>query len=106
MKALTGTPAGFSHSGSRFGHCDSGAAKRELGCAALRPQSGVHALPVQSMSRAGGVSVMPSHHTSPSSVIATFVKIVFFRIVSIAFAFERYDVPGATPKKPFSGLIA
>ena len=104
--ALMGTPAGFSHSGSRIGHCDSGAVKRELGCAALRPQSGVHAWPVQSVSRAGGVSVMPSHHTSPSSVIATFVKIVFFRIVFIAFALERYDVPGATPKKPFSGLIA
>src|SRR5262245_14683515 len=58
------------------------------------------------MSWFGGVSVRPSHHTSPSSVRATFVKIVFCRIISIALALERYDVPGATPKEPVSGLIA
>ena len=79
---------------------------RAFGCAALRPQSGVHGLPVQSVSLAGGSSVMPSHQTSPSSVRATLVKMVFFLIVSIALGLELYDVPGATPKKPFSGLIA
>ncbi|OPZ70134.1 MAG: hypothetical protein BWY81_00080 [Firmicutes bacterium ADurb.Bin467] len=49
---------------------------------------------------------MPSHHTSPSSVSATFVKIVFLAMVCMAFGFESLDVPGATPKKPASGLIA
>src|SRR5271157_3436599 len=106
MKALMGTPAGFSHSGSRIGHCDSGAVKRALGCAALRPQSGVHAWPVQSVSAGGGVLVMPSHHTSPSGVRATLVKMVFRAIDAMALAFELIKVPGATPKKPASGLMA
>ena len=38
--------------------------------------SGVQSLPFQSMRCAGGSSVMPSHHTSPSSVRATLVKMV------------------------------
>ena len=92
------------------GHCDAGAVKRAFGCAALRPVSfpisGVHLLPCQSVSSGGGVSVMSSHQTSPSGVKATFVKIVFFLIVSIAFGLDLYEVPGATPKKPASGLIA
>ena len=50
--------------------------------------------------------VIPSHHTSPSSVLATFVKIVFRAIVPIAFGLVSTPVPGATPKKPASGLIA
>ena len=37
--------------------------------------SGVQSLPCQSIRCAGGSSVMPSHHTSPSSVSATLVKI-------------------------------
>src|SRR5262249_49459401 len=89
IRPLIGTPAGFSHSGSRLGHCANGAVKRALGCAALRPQSGVHGCPLQSVSLAGGWSVIPSHPTSPSSVMATFVKIVFLLIVSIAFGLER-----------------
>src|SRR4051812_11329347 len=71
MKALIGTPAGSSHRSSRIGHWDSGAVNRALGCAAGRPQSGAHGRPVQSVSRAGGASVRPSHHTSPSAVVAT-----------------------------------
>jgi hypothetical protein len=43
---------------------------------------------------------------SPSSVRAQFVKIEFLRIVAIAFGFVSSPVPGATPKKPASGLIA
>ena len=43
---------------------------------------------------------------SPSSVSATFVKIEFLAIVRIAFGFVFSPVPGATPKKPASGLIA
>ena len=34
MKAEIGTPDGSSHLGSIDGHCDAGAVKRELGCAA------------------------------------------------------------------------
>jgi hypothetical protein len=30
---------------------------------------------------------MPSHHTPPSGVSATFVKMVFFVIIAIAFEF-------------------
>ena len=49
---------------------------------------------------------MPSHQMSPSSVSAQLVKIVFSRIVAIAFGLVSSPVPGATPKKPASGLIA
>ena len=49
---------------------------------------------------------MPSHQTSPSSVFAQLVKIVFSRIVAIAFGLVSSPVPGATPKKPASGLTA
>ena len=49
---------------------------------------------------------MPSHQTSPSSVSATLVKIESARIVAIAFGLVFSLVPGATPKKPASGLIA
>src|SRR5215831_13416592 len=86
--ALIGTPSGSSHAGSMVGHCEAGAVKREFGCAALAPVclaiSGVHRLPCQSVHSAGGSSVMPSHHTPPSGVSATFVKIVLRANVSIA----------------------
>ena len=49
---------------------------------------------------------MPSHHTSPSSVSAMLVKIVFSRIVAMALGLVFSPVPGATPKKPVSGLMA
>src|SRR5438067_11721016 len=92
------------------GHCEAGAVKRAFGCAALVPDSfaisGVHLLPCQSMHSAGGSSVMPSHHTPPSGVSATFVKIEFFASVAIAFGLVLSEVPGATPKNPASGLIA
>src|ERR1700729_966916 len=110
MRALIGTPFGSSHAGSMVGHCEAGVVKREFGCAAFAPVSfaiaGVHGLPCQSVHCAGGASVMPSHHTPPSGVRATFVKIVFRASVAIAFGFVFFDVPGATPKNPASGLIA
>src|SRR3954462_2693050 len=110
MMALIGTPFGFSQSGSIVGHCDAGAVNREFGCAALVPFSfamaGVHGLPCQSVHFSGGTSVIPSHHTPPSGVSATLVKIVFFASAAIAFGFVLSDVPGATPKNPASGLIA
>src|ERR1700743_2665161 len=110
MRALIGTPFGSSHAGSMVGHCEAGAVKREFGCAAFAPVSfaiaGVHLRPCQSRHSAGGSSVMPSHQTPPSGVSATLVKIVFRESVAIAFGFVFFDVPGATPKKPASGLIA
>src|SRR5882672_3660472 len=57
------------------------------------------------MHSAGG-SPSPSHHTSPSGVSATLVKIVFFLIEAMALGLVCSFVPGATPKKPASGLIA
>src|SRR6185369_3710329 len=106
MKALMGTPAGSSHCGSMDGHCDAGTVKRELGCAALRPQSGVQGWPCQSVSCAGGVSVMPSHHTSPSGVSATLVKMALACSVAMQLGLVLAEVPGATPKIPASGLMA
>src|SRR5437660_11385942 len=110
MIALIGTPFGFSQSGSIVGHCEAGAVNRAFGCAAFAPVSlaisGVHLLPCQSVHSAGGSSVMPSHHTPPSAVSATFVKIEFFASVAMAFGFVLSEVPGATPKNPASGLIA
>ncbi len=50
--------------------------------------------------------VIPSHHTSPSGVSATLVKMVSFLIVSMQFGLVSQPVPGATPKNPASGLMA
>src|SRR5919106_4935364 len=94
--ASIGTPAGSSHSGAIEGHCAAGVVKRAFGCAAGSSESGVHSLPCQSIAWAGGPSVMPSHQTSPSSVIAQLVKIEFPLIVAIAFGFVFSLVPGAT----------
>src|SRR4029077_6919880 len=73
---LIGTPSGFSQSLSADGIWAQLMVKRALGCAALRPQPGVHALPCQSVNSFGASFVRPSHHTSPSGVSATLVKIV------------------------------
>ena len=107
MIAEIGTPSGSSHAASMTGHCEAGAVKRELGCAAgmltLRcPRS---CLASQS-SPQGGSLVIPSHHTSPSGVRATFVKMVFLAHVNMALGLDSIEVPGATPKNPASGLMA
>src|SRR3954471_9637522 len=104
--ASIGTPAGSSHSGAIAGSWAAGVVKRAFGCAALASDSGVQSSPFQSSAWAGGSAVIPSHHTSPSSVSAQLVKIVFARIVLIAFGLVLRPVFGATPKKPASGLIA
>ncbi len=88
------------------GHCAAGTANRALGWAAGVPDSGVQSLPRQSVRCAGGFSVRPSHHTSPSSVSATLVKTVLPQRVLMALALVSSPVPGATPKKPASGLMA
>src|SRR5882724_4035726 len=106
MMALIGTPFGSSQAGSIVGHCEAGAVKRAFGWAAFAPVSfaiaGVHLLPFQSRHSAGGSSVMPSHHTPPSGVSATLVKIEFCDNATIAFGFVLTEVPGATPKNPAS----
>ena len=104
--ASIGTPFGSSHSGAIDGHWAAGVVKRAFGCAAGSSDSGrpVLAVPVDRVARR--LAVMPSHQMSPSSVSAQFVKIEFERIVAIAFGFVFSLVPGATPKKPASGLIA
>src|SRR2546421_3883400 len=104
--AESGTPAGFCQSGSITGHCEAGAVKREFGWAPLRPESGVHSLPSQSMPLAGAGTPMSSHHTSPSGVSTTLVKILLRAKVATAFGLDFMEVPGATPKKPVSGFIA
>src|SRR5579863_8301130 len=110
MMALMGTPSGDSQSGSMVGHCEAGAVKRPLGCAAVvpffLPIAGVQCWPRQSRHSAGGLSVMPSHQTPPSGVRATLVKMVLRARVAIAMRLVLTLVPGATPKKPASGLMA
>ena len=104
--ASIGTPSGSSHSGAITGHWLAGTVKRALGWAALRPASADHGRRSQSVAAAGGSGVICSHHTSPSLVIAQLVKMAPWVNVRIALAFEAMLVPGATPKKPASGLIA
>src|SRR5438874_4409242 len=101
-----GTPCGSSNLGEIDGHCAAGAVKREFGWAALSLDPFRHGRPRQSVRWSGTGPSKPSHHGQPSSVTATLVKIEFFCTEAIAFGFVLLDVPGATPKKPASGLIA
>ena len=48
---------------------------------------------------------MPSHQTPPSSVRATLVKIVSLKMEAMALGFVFSEVPGATPKNPYSEKI-
>lgn len=72
------------------------------------PFPGVHLLFVHEVSVTPGASgsSMPSQYIPPSLVSATLVKMVFLCMVFMALGFVFTDVPGATPKNPFSGLIA
>src|SRR5439155_12242437 len=88
------------------GHCRAGVVKRALGCAALRPEAGVHGRRSQSTRAGGGASLISSHHTSPSGVTAQLVKMELASAVRIAFGLLFILVPGATPKNPASGLMA
>src|SRR5512141_1324302 len=106
MNAEIGTPCGSSQRASMDGHCEAATVKRAFGCAARRPHPGIQSLPCQSVRRAGDSLVMSSHHTSPSGVMATLVKITFARRVFIAFGLVASDVPGATPNRPASGFMA
>src|SRR5512140_870751 len=104
--AEIGTPAGSSHSGAMIGHWLAGVVNRALGCAAGSAELGAQFRPLQSIRCAGGWSVRPSHHTSPSSVKATLVKMLLPHMAATALGLVFSPVPGATPKKPASGLIA
>ena len=67
---------------------------------------GVHGWPFQSVASAGGRPSIPSQYGMPSGVRPTLVKIEFRETVAITFGLVCEFVPGATPKKPASGLIA
>src|SRR5688572_14764020 len=97
MIALIGTPRGSFTSGASIGLLLIGAVKRLFGCAALSGLAGVQGCPRQSRHSAGA-GPLPSHHTSPSGVRATFVKIVSRVQLAMALGFEFQLVPGATPK--------
>ena len=101
-----GTPCGSSNRGEIDGHCAAGAVKREFGCAAFSLDPRCHGRPRQSVRRSSTGPSIPSHQGQPSSVTATLVKIEFLRRVAMALGFVFDEVPGATPKKPASGLMA
>ena len=85
-----------------------GRGEARVGCAALRPQPGRPgaAQPVDECS-GGGAAVMSSHHTSPSGVRAHVGEDgVLGSGCSMALGLDSIEVPGATPKKPASGLMA
>src|SRR5260370_37780109 len=96
--ALIGTPCGSSQCGDSAGLFVAGVVKREFGWAALVPEAGVQGRPCQSVSWSGAAPLKPSHHTSPSSVRATLVKMLSRETASIAFGLVLRLVPGATPK--------
>src|SRR5215471_18699445 len=75
--ASIGTPFGSSHSGAITGHWLAGVVNLALGCAARRPESGLHGRRSQSINSGGFGSLIPSHQTSPSGVMAQFVKMEF-----------------------------
>ena len=104
--AEIGTPAGSCHSGAIDGHCAAGAVKRAFGWAAGESEARVQSLPFQSMRCAGASSERSSHQMSPSSVNAQLVKMELPFTDSSALKFDLAEVPGATPKKPASGLMA
>src|SRR3954466_996469 len=102
MIAETGTPLGSLAAGSSAGLFVIGAVKGLLGGAALRPVwrpiSGVHSWPVQSIRRAGGSGVFPSHQTSPSGVGPTLLWMVSPDTAAIAFGWVPRWARGRTPK--------
>ena len=104
--ASIGTPSGSSHSSLNVGQFRIETVKREFGCAAGSSESGAQSRARQSIACAGFSSVIPSHHVSPSSVSAVLVKIASRAAVWRAFGLVAAPVPGATPKKPASGLTA
>ena len=81
-----GTPCGSSANLLSPGLFFIGAVKREFGWAAFSMDPRFHGRPCQSVSSAGMSPSLPSHHTSPSGVMATFVNSVSFWMDRIAIA--------------------
>ena len=107
MMAEMGTPVLLSNSGLMQGQFIAGAVKRELGCAPFEPSVQSHFSPFQFSAFFGGFLSMPSHQTVLSSRLrTTLVKMVFFLVAASALGLDFSLVPGATPKKPFSGFTA
>src|SRR6201991_3748126 len=104
--ASIGTPLGSSHSGAMVGHWRAGAAKRAFWWAAGSPEAGSWAAPFQLVRPSGASLDRPSHQTSLSWVRAVLVKTVLVARVAKAFWLVLRLVPGATPKKPASGVTA
>ena len=85
-----------------------GAVKRLLGWAPFSALSlPFQGRPCQSTACSGGFLSSPSHHTVLSSrLCTTLVKMVSRRVVARALGLDLALVPGATPKKPYSGFTA
>ena len=111
MKAEMGTPSGSSQSGSMVRALAGGGGEAAVGVGGglagrFADLGGpAFAAPVEAFGRAAR-SVMPSHQTPPSGVRATLVKMVLRASVAMALGLVLAEVPGATPKKPASGLMA
>src|SRR6218665_2095352 len=106
MMAEMGTPMGSLALGLSAGLFPMGAVKRLLGCAAFSGLPRFQGRPCQSVSSSGTSPSMPSHHTSPSAVMATLVKSVSRDTQAMALGLLLVLVPGATPKSPARGLLA
>src|SRR5689334_16017395 len=104
--AEMGTPCGSSNRGEMAGHCRAGVVNREFGWAAFDRLPRVQCFPCQSIASIGAGSSAPSHQGVRSGLSATFVKIVFRPIVATMLGLVFELVPGATAKKPASGLTA
>src|SRR5690348_11292840 len=100
--ASIGTPCASSAFSDQVGHCFALTVKREFGWAA-GPLAGSYGRPCQSVT---GVPGRPSHQGWLSAVTATLVKMVSRETDFSALELVAVLVPGATPKKPASGLIA
>src|SRR6516165_8379628 len=98
MIAEIGTPSGSLTCLERTGLFFIGEVKRLLGWAAFSGDPFFQGRPFQSISSSGASSSLPSHHTFPSGVSATLVKMVSRLIVFIALGLDLKFVPGATPK--------
>ena len=108
MIAEIGTPCGSSQCGEIDGHCAAGAVKREFGCAAFSVLPGIQRFPFQSShARVGGRiadPLPPGEHVVGQRDVRE--EGVLLDGQSRAFGLVFMLVPGATPKKPYSGLIA
>ena len=110
MMAEMGTPWGFSNSGADAGAvlCRSGEAGVGVGSLGPSAVSGLQGSPFQFRACVGGILVQASPTTRccrPGSC-TTLVKMVPFLVDARALGLDFALVPGATPKKPFSGLMA